>query len=355
MKSYLIYALILFQLEFLTSKNNHTLLNNSLLLININYTEETILNFTRTENKTVYVNIIDLNKDANLKIKNSSIASKNITNSPKGLTQMEFKEGTEGFIIFTVDKNTWVEITSTMLYRDDNNKNDPYFYQKIEYNIDTQIDVMNNNFVIFLENENVSDKFDMKFKFNDNNNISGTTATLGFLYLPNDDIHYISLGKNYKKNGIGGLIEYKFTKNEDEFKVNNTYYKKQNTDTIKTKFAFIFSLYTNDRVVGGYSFSINSEIINIFLIVSIVIALVFAVITFFLIRRKQSSESTTIENTDGLLKDGDKGENEGKDENEGKKDEEKDEKEEKKENEEKDEKEDDNVEEEKKKIKAAEN
>ena len=50
-----------------------------------------------------------------------------------------------------------------------------------------------------------------------------------------------------------------------------------------------------------FSFTINSEIINIFLIVSIIIALIFAVITFFLIRRKQTSESVNIENQENFV------------------------------------------------------
>ena len=356
MKSYQIYyVIILFQLVFLTLENSIPLENNNVIKIEAKNNEPTNLNFKRTEG-TVYINIIALNKDAKLNFTNVTPTPAITSNSLEGFTQMKFQNGDEGYISFTVEQNTLVEITTTTLKGDNVNTTDPYFYQKIEYNIDTQIDVINNNFVIFLENQNISEKFDMKFKFNASNSINGVTATLGFLYLPNNDSHYISLGKNYKRENISKLEEHTFTQDEDEFKVNNTYYKNPSTDTNKKQFAFIFSLDTNgSRVVGTYSFSINSEIINIFLIVSIVIALVFAVITFFLIRRKQSSESSTIENTDGLLKDGDKGENEGKDENEGKEDEEKDEKEEKKENEEKDEKEDDNVEEEKKKIKAAEN
>jgi flagellar basal body-associated protein FliL len=65
------------------------------------------------------------------------------------------------------------------------------------------------------------------------------------------------------------------------------------------------------KKIDSYSFAINSEIINVFLIVSIVIALIFAIITFFLIRRKQSSESTNIEG-DNLLKGNEKEENEEK-------------------------------------------
>ena len=354
MKSYLIYALILFYLVCLTLERTETLEKNNITIIKAYQNETTRLDFNASDGK-FYINIIALENDAKLKIIEVVPSPKNDLNTSEPLKHIEFEKGNVGNISFNVTNDTSVEITYTTLRGDNESLTDPYYYKKIEYNIDTQIDVTHNNFVIFLENENVSEKFDMKFKFNESCHINKWPVYFGFLFLPNDDNHYIALGKKYKNANIGNIVEYNFTKNEDEIIVNNSYYKKQSKDGIKTKFAFIFSIDKPDEMFGNFSFSINSEIINIFLIVSIVIALVFAVITFFLIRRKQSSESSTIENTDGLLKDGDKGENEGKDENEGKEDEEKDEKEEKKENEEKDEKEDDNVEEEKKKIKAAEN
>ena len=55
-------------------------------------------------------------------------------------------------------------------------------------------------------------------------------------------------------------------------------------------------------MIEEFSFTINSEIINVFLIVSIVIALVFAVITFFLIRRKQTSEMLNVEGGENFYK-----------------------------------------------------
>ena len=91
-----------------------------------------------------------------------------------------------------------------------------------------------------------------------------------------------------------------FTDNEFQLIVNNSYYKgKMSKPENKNYFAFIFSIDKEDKLVGNYYFTINSEIINLFLIISIVVALVFAVITFFLIRRKQTSqESSNLEGED---------------------------------------------------------
>ena len=155
---------------------------------------------------------------------------------------------------------------------------------------------------------------------------------------------------------IGNLTEHNITNVEFEEKIVNKFPKKDIREPYKPVLAFIFSVDVNTKQT--FSYSINSEIINIFLIVSIVIALVFAVITFFLIRRKQSADSNSIEGAEGLLKgDKEEGEGEGKEkEKEEKGENEKDEKE----GDEKEEKEDkvindENAEQEEKKIEAAEN
>ena len=248
--------------------------------------------------------------------------------------------------------NTHVEISSVVLQ---NTTGGIYAYQNKTYSIDTEEKVESNNFVIFLDNEQDYEKFDMKFKFNENSEAKNTIATFGFICLPNNNPEYIPLAKYMKE--IGNLTEHNITNVEFEEKIVNKFSKKDIREPYKPMLAFIFSVDVNTKQT--FSYSINSEIINIFLIVSIVIALVFAVITFFLIRRKQSADSNTIEGAEGLLK-GDKEEGEG----EGKEKEEKGEKGEnekdEKEGDEKEEKEDkvindENAEQEEKKIEAAEN
>ena len=77
---------------------------------------------------------------------------------------------------------------------------------------------------------------------------------------------------------------------------------KDSSNGLKNYIAFIFSINSNNGEIKEYSFTINSEIINVFLIVSIVIALIFAVITFFLIRRKQTSEMLNVEGGENFYK-----------------------------------------------------
>jgi len=133
----------------------------------------------------------------------------------------------------------------------------------------------------------------LKWNFKDIKNQNGT---FGFLYLPLKGNESLVLGKHYNKGDIGNKLEkLTFTDNEFQLIVNNSYYKgKMSKPENKNYFAFIFSIDKEDKLVGNYYFTINSEIINLFLIISIVVALVFAVITFFLIRRKQATEGTSI-------------------------------------------------------------
>ena len=346
------YALIIFQLIFITLESGNDpikLENNNVFRTDLIANEPKTLNFTKTEG-IFNISILSLNKKVELTF--TDVSPKPYDGfqipQPTYFTEINFTSNTnQGKITFSSTVNVSVEITS-VLSKGDYDK-DPYFYNKTNHELDTEITMSSNNFIIFLENENSTETFDMKFKFNEANNILGKKATYGFLYLPNENNQYLALGKHYKDSKIGNLSDYTIDKLEFELKAKHIYYKKQNQDAVKTKFAFIFSI-DSDKMVGTYSFSINSEIINIFLIVSIVIALVFAVITFFLIRRKQSAESANIEGNENLLKT-DKGEGEGKEEKG------ENEKEEKEEGEEKDDKviNEDNAEQEQKKIEAAEN
>ena len=271
------------------------------------------------------------------------------------VTSDKINENQPEILNITAEENSTVEITSVRLK--DTTKG-LYVYQLIEYNIDTEIKVKNNSFVIFLNDD--IEKFDMKFKFNSINEIKDKKIYYGFLCLPTKKPEYsvyLAQGKNYIEK-TSNLTWKTYSNVEFEEKVINKYYKnKVSTEEKKPNLAFIFSVDSSTEL-NEFTFSINSEIINIFLMVSIIIALVFAVITFFLIRRKQSAESISIEETrNSLLKnDQEEGEGKGKGDNEekGKGDNEEKGKEG---GEEKEEKviNDENTEQEQKKIEAAEN
>ena len=366
MKSYQIFLslILFFLLSSLTNEQEPELGESSVIYLTDN--EMRVLNLSKDDNLEIHFNkkegqhFIRLFSQNGTNIKIQSLNSKlaDIINIEKqyidiNISSSEFNES-NGFINMIVNQdNTHVEISSVVLQN--TTGGGIYAYQNKTYSIDTEEKVESNNFVIFLDNGQDYEKFDMKFKFNDSE-VKNKNATFGFICLPNKSPEYIPLAKHIKNIEIGNLTDHNISDIEFEQKIINKFPKKENRETNKPVLAFIFSVDIDKRQY--FSYSINSEIINIFLIVSIVIALVFAVITFFLIRRKQSADSNSIEGAEGLLK-GDKEEGEGEGKEKEKEEKGENEKEEK-EGDEKEEKEDkvindENAEQEEKKIEAAEN
>ena len=261
------------------------------------------------ENGELYITILAL-KNAKITIKNVGVYN-NLERSEekenivtKAITLTETQQLAERYIEFSVNEKCEVEVSSVL-------KNQFKEYQNIEYKIDTEISVEKNNFVIFLKDEEV-EKFEMKFNFKDD--IKNKEVTYGFLFLPLESPEYLVLGKHYKSYKPDSKLEtIKFEESAKQITVENPYYEKEK-EINKEHLAFIFSIDYEDKMIEKFSFTINSEIINVFLIVSIIIALVFAVITFFLIRRKQSSEGINIDGGESPYKKEEKDEKEGKEE-----------------------------------------
>ena len=275
---------------------------NNITKFDVKKDEEIQLNLP-DENEMFYITILALKKGAKITIKNVGIYNnleneeqkENIVNKEIKLTEQLVENR---FINFSVSENCEIEVSSIL-------KNQFKEYQSIEYKIDTEISVEKNNFVIFLKDEDV-EKFEMKFNFKDD--IKNKDVTYGFIFLPTESPEYLVLGKHYKRYN-SKLQELKFDAAAKQIKVDNPYYKKDK-ETNKEHLAFIFSIDCEDKMIDKFSFTINSEIINVFLIVSIIIALIFAVITFFLIRRKQTTEGTNIEGGENLYKKNEKEEKE---------------------------------------------
>jgi len=261
------------------------------------------------ENNDFYITILSLKKGVKITINNVGVFNKSTSAEQKenvvtkAIKLTEQINQVDRYIEFSVSEKCEVEVSSVL-------KNVNREYQNIEYKIDTEISVQKNNFVIFLKDEDV-EKFEMKFNFKED--IKNKEATYGFLFLPTESPEYIVLGKHYRSyKGDKSLETIKFDEAAKQLTAKNDYYEK-GKETNKEHLAFIFSIDYDEKTIQEFSFTINSEIINVFLIVSIVIALVFAVITFFLIRRKQTTEGTNAEGGENLYK---KNEKEEKDEKE---------------------------------------
>lgn len=255
------------------------------------------------ENGDFYITLLALKKGAKITINKVGVFNtleepekkENFVTKSINLTKHTEEDK---YIEFNVNENCEVEVSSVL-------KDKFKEYKSIEYKIDTEISVQKNNFVIFLKDEDV-EKFEMKFNFKDD--IKNKEVTYGFLFLPTESPEYIVLGKYYKSYN-SNLKTIKFDEAAKQLTVENPYYEK-GKETNKEHLAFIFSIDYENNEIQEFSFTINSEIINVFLIVSIVIALVFAVITFFLIRRKQTTEGTNVEGGENLYKKNEKEEKE---------------------------------------------
>ena len=260
---------------------------NDIRKINMTYGQDEKLYFKYT-NVSYYITILSCTPGAKIDFVNISSSTGNVSGKridnqiyTVELKDKDLSEPQEGYISFNVsninDNDVDVEITSVR-------QNSATEYKKIDYQLDQEIKVDKNNFVIFLDDEEV-EKFDMKFSFNNDIN---NEVCYGFIRLPFNDEKYLPMGKSFKQ-----LKCENFSGSSKQLSVENKV--KDSSNGLKNYIAFIFSINSNNGEIKEYSFTINSEIINVFLIVSIVIALIFAVITFFLIRRKQSSESSSIE------------------------------------------------------------
>ena len=305
-KIFLLLILFIEIVSYLQEGENDpiTLEENNLIKINVTKDNNQILNFLE-RNESFYITILSLTKDVKINMDNiqsTAGSEKDPIKDNNQLFTLKIKnqeinsENTQGHISFNVSENTEVEITSVR-------QNPNTEYKKIDYQLDQEIKVSKNNFVIFLDDEEI-EKFEMKFSFKDD--IKNQEVCYGFINLPTNKPEYIPTGKHFNNS----LTCEKFHESSRQMTVNN----KLKSDSLKPHAAFIFSINNDNKVINEFSFTINSEIINVFLIVSIVIALIFAVITFFLIRRKQSSESGTIEGEDNYNKKEEKEEKDDKEE-----------------------------------------
>ena len=300
MKIFKTFLLLMLSIQILSLQENNETINlyaNNIINITMNDAEKKNLSLPGDKGDKYFLTILALTKGVKISI-NQVVefggSNNNPNTEPKENIFTHSRESDKyRNIEFSIDKNSIVEISSVLI----NEANKANEYKKIDYKVDSKIQVDKNNFVIFLEDEKI-ENFEMKFKFKDN--IKNINVTYGFIYLPIKDEKYLVLGKNYKTGTDNKLEQKNFPESEMELKVNNPYYdgemkKPENKD----HFAFIFSIDDGEKMVGDFNFTINSEIINLFLIISIAVALVFAVITFFLIRRKQTSEeSSNIEGED---------------------------------------------------------
>jgi len=240
---------------------------------------ETLHLYNEKENIKVYFSIVVLG-DANIKVSSKT----NILNGINEFSNiLQINYTTSDYIHDDInidlipDKNVQIEITNII--------QDKFMeYENISSPLNN---VKKNNFVLFLNDTKNNYKLSVKF----NNDPKPSSCFDYLLKLPINDPNYILPTSKYNNSNKNCKEEYEFKIDDIKGEVKNKNYP-----------AFIFSI--EDNKLYNYNVSITitkvDEAMNIFLYISIGLALIFAIITFFLIRRKQSIDTKNDDNQDDL-------------------------------------------------------
>lgn len=255
---------------------------NNITTTNLTKNKSITLNFSYVIQKDLFVSIKSLNDKEFIMTFNESIPQ-NKKEYKEKINTSYFNEGQllNFDIISNSDENNTIEIINIV----DDGINSEYF--QIDNNDKNSVEKY--NFVKFIEKDE-----SIKVNINFNNKINASYNYL-FVRLSSKDINYIPSVFFWEDKNDDKLLENNKTieidYKEKEFKGNE----------LNQYFAFIFSI-KPESYLENYTVQIeeikeaqDDTKMNIFLIVSIVIALVFAVITFFLIRRKKNPKKNEDE------------------------------------------------------------
>ena len=262
----------------LTEEKTFDIGENSLQKINL--TNKTILKLKyngKNEKDMIFFSILSLDKNKNITIESDNPK----INQKSNYFQIEINPKINpnpiiNLICENCDNSTEVEVSSVVNYTYSIYRN---IYEKDE----SEVMIENNNFIKFITKGN---KITVDIYFNEAYN---DEVYYGIVHLPTNNAKYIPMANNFN--------EIKGTKIDNKKEINIKYEDiSNNEETIKKYTAFIFSI-INENTTMKYTVIINKfEPMNVFLIVSLSLAFVFAIITFFLIRRKQSSNTENENN-----------------------------------------------------------
>jgi hypothetical protein len=254
--------------------------------------DEEIKNITISNQKYQKVNI-KCNNDTNINlllfIYNGNMDSMDYTGYSDTLKDIsdlgnltQFEINTKNIINNKLDIKINIALSSTsstetivQIFKVINNE-----YRNITEKNKEKININSKNFIKFLDKKETRIKVEINFKTEIDDEIA-----YGIISLPTNKTQFLptsfSFNKTYEEIKKESHSKIKEIEIQEEVKKMNDYYGMQH-------FAFIFSIKNNKE----YEIRINYDIMDIFLICSIILALIFAVITFFLIRIKQPTQKT---------------------------------------------------------------
>ena len=245
----------------------------------LNSSEPFTINLDLKEKELIHLSLISYDKsnftiiDTNIKFQTNA---SNTTNSYlREIDISMIKNGDKPYIIISSEKDNTIQIIHIKNTTDS-------LYCKVKEDDDETIKIKKKyyNFVKFIGDDKTI-KVDIKFKDNLKNNIS-----YGIVRLLSKNEKYIPRVETFKEKGLIDKYDNEKMKKEKTITIKKINHEKDDEDNgIYT--AFILSI-NSSATFKDYSIIINEDIMNNFLLGSIIVALIFAVITFFLIRRKQN-------------------------------------------------------------------
>ena len=245
----------------------------------LNSSEPFTINLDLKEKELIHLSLISYDKsnftiiDTNIKFQTNA---SNTTNSYlREINISMVKNVDKPYIIISSENDNKIQIVHIK------NTSDSLYY-KVKEDDDETIKIKKKyyNFVKFIDDDKTI-KVDIKFKDNLKNNIS-----YGIVRLLSKNEKYIPRVETFKEKGLIDKYDNEKMKKEKTITIKKINHEKDDEDNgIYT--AFILSI-NSSATFKDYSIIINEDIMNNFLLGSIIVALIFAVITFFLIRRKQN-------------------------------------------------------------------
>ena len=245
----------------------------------LNSSEPFTINLDLKEKELIHLSLISYDKsnftiiDTNIKFQTNA---SNTTNSYlREINISMVKNVDKPYIIISSENDNKIQIVHIK------NTSDSLYY-KVKEDDDETIKIKKKyyNFVKFIGDDKTI-KVDIKFKDNLKNNIS-----YGIVRLLSKNEKYIPRVETFKEKGLIDKYDNEKMKKEKTITIKKINHEKDDEDNgIYT--AFILSI-NSSATFKDYSIIINEDIMNNFLLGSIIVALIFAVITFFLIRRKQN-------------------------------------------------------------------
>ena len=231
-----------------------------------------------------------INNNNNIKEYRQTINSSKLNNENKTLI-ININSNDDDNNIEIINIVNYSNISKYHLIQKDNEKNTVY----------------SPNFVRFFQSNENDVKVEIKF-----NNEIHESLYYGRVKLSTNDTNYIPRVFNLNKN-LYNYMEKDFTGKDITIKIDDSIEGGPKGNKDCEIIAFIFSIKTNTNI--QYSVTSIKEEMNWFLIGSIILALIFAVITFFLIRRKKNVNETNEEEGEYNVNKQDEGEGEGENPN----------------------------------------